>query len=272
MLKSAPALALSFALLPLAAGTASADPRPPARGGASDARPSAPPPATVERGKPAEETIDQILARGQQAPPPSVDQPTEKAPPPPVEDKGNKAAASDKAANAVVAATRAPARPAKADEPPAPITDDNDTTAEAVRPKALEAVAPATRPRAMGAYELGALDCRMLDGAGIERILPKKMIAGEEPDLLCRVLVTQPATVAMAAHTLTLTVSVGGKATYQQARTIRMSSVGRRSVVFVVPADRISSEDAATVAMRAVLSAPAKPPTREVKFVVEPAD
>jgi hypothetical protein len=112
----------------------------------------------------------------------------------------------------------------------------------------------------------------MLDGAGIERILPKKIIAGEEPDLLCRVLVTQPATASTATHKLTLTVTLGEQATYQQVRSVRMSAIGRRAVVFIVPADRISSEDKAQVTMRAVLSAPAKPGTREIKFTVEPAD
>src|SRR5258706_482307 len=58
----------------------------------------------------------------------------------------------------------------------------------------------------------------------------------------------------------------------QQVRSVRISSAGRRAVVFVVPADRISSEEAARVTMRAQLSGLSKPGVREVKFVVEPAD
>jgi len=45
-----------------------------------------------------------------------------------------------------------------------------------------------------------------------------------------------------------------------------------QDVPSIIPADRISSEELAKVTMRAALSAPAKPPQREVKFVVEPAD
>jgi hypothetical protein len=213
-----------------------------------------------------EETIDDILASKPDPPPPD-DKPPEDAKPPEVKPADTKAAA--KPADKVAAATKAPAKP---EEPPPPPTDDNDTTAEAARPVALEAVKPTSVPRKPGAYELGALDCRMLDGAGIERVLPKKITAGEEPDLLCRVLVTQPPTVATAVHELTLTVAVGSKITYQQIRTVRVSAIGRRSMVFIVPADRISSEDAAKVTMKVVLSAPAKPPAHEIKFVVEPAD
>src|SRR5436189_271540 len=92
-----------------------------------------------------------------------------------------------------------------------PLTDgktaaaDTDSTTEAARPTALTAVAPTSVPRRAGPYELGPLDCRVLDGAGIERLLPKKITAGEEPDILCRVLITQAATVQLAPHELTLT-------------------------------------------------------------------
>lgn len=225
----------------------------------------APPP----KGPVKEETIDDILASKPDPPPPD-DKPPEPVKPtdtkPEVKPVDTKAA---KPGDRVATATKTPAKP---EEPPPPPTDDNDTTAEAARPVALEAVKPATSPRRPGAYELGALDCRMLDGAGIERVLPKKITAGEEPDLLCRVLVTQPPTVATAVHELALTVALGNKITYQQVRTVRVSAVGRRSIVFIVPADRISSEDAAKVTMKVVLSAPAKPPAHEIKFVVEPAD
>ncbi len=128
------------------------------------------------------------------------------------------------------------------------------------------------QPRKTGAYELGPLDCRMLDGAGIERVLPKKLIVGEEPDLLCRIVVTQPATVASAPHTLTLVTKMGDQTTYQQAREVRISSVGRRALVFVIPADRISAEDGGKVTINISLSDLAKPATREVQVVMEPAD
>lgn len=250
MRRWSPALALAF----LVGGTAFADVHPGPEGAKGTPIASA---GSDTKGKPPEETIDQILERN--APPPS-DQPPEKAAPTAPAPPADKAGAPTKAA----------AKPEG--PPPAPLTDDNDTTAEAARPKALEAVKPTARPRVPGPYELGELDCRMLDGAGIERVLPKKIVAGEEPDLLCRVMVTQPATVATASHSLTLTVVVGSKPTYQQQRAVRVSSVGRRSLVFVIPADRISSEDTAKVSLRAQLSSPAKPPSRELGFVVEPAD
>jgi hypothetical protein len=78
--------------------------------------------------------------------------------------------------------------------------------------------------------------------------------------------------VAAAEHTLTLTVALGSRATYQQVRNVRIGSVGRRAIVFVVPADRISAEDPVKVTMRAVLSGPARPPMREIRFSVDPAD
>ena len=252
----------------LVGGAAGADPKPngPAPNDGRSA-PAAVSSAVENRARPADESIDQILERGA---PPSSDQPPATALP---------ARQPPHAPDAAVGVDKAPAKAPSvkpmakgAEQPAAPVTDDNDTTGEAVRPTALKAVQPIARPRLPGPYELGELDCRMLDGAGIERLLPKKIVAGEEPDLLCRVLVTQPATVAATTHALTLTVLVGSKPTYQQQRSVRISSVGRRSIVFIVPADRISSEDAAAVTLRAVLSAPAKPPNREVKFVVEPAD
>ncbi|MSP61159.1 MAG: hypothetical protein EXR72_12605 [Myxococcales bacterium] len=211
-----------------------------------------------------EETMDQIMEKA------AGDEPVKPAKVD--EAPAAKEKADDKPAAKVASAPAKVAKTPKPVEAPAPVTDDNDTTEEAVRPAALEAVRPVAQPRNPGAYEMGALDCRMLDGAGIERILPKKMMAGEEPDLLCRVIITQPATVATASHTLTLAVTVGAKATYQQVRSVRVSTIGRRSLVFIVPADRISSEDAARVTLRATLSGLAKPPMREVKFVVEPAD
>ena len=51
------------------------------------------------------------------------------------------------------------------------------------------------------------------------------------------------------------------------------SSVGRRSLVFVIPADKISSDDATQVRIQAVLSAPATPGGgRLVKFAIETLD
>src|SRR5438477_161158 len=79
--------------------------------------------------------------------------------------------------------------------------------------------------------------------------------------------VTQPPTAAAAPHQLTLTVQLanaaGVRATYQQSRNVRMSSIGRRAVLFVVPADRITTDDGAQVTLKVTLSAPAKPATRE---------
>lgn len=213
--------------------------------------------------KPGDDSIDSLLdgnAPGAAKTPPAKRGPHES---PPVE--ANPVAAP---APTAVAVQKAPAKPVEV----APVTDDNDNAGEAVRPKALEAVRPAAQPRRPGPYEMGPLDCRMLDGAGIERLLPPKFIAGEEPDLLCRIVVTQPATVTTAPHALTVTVNVGANATYQQKRNVRVSSIGRRALVFVIPADRISSEDLARVVVRADLSAPANPASRTIKFNVEPAD
>ena len=58
----------------------------------------------------------------------------------------------------------------------------------------------------------------------------------------------------------------------QQSRNVRMSSIGRRAVLFVVPADRITTDDGAQVTLKVTLSAPAKPATREVKISVESED
>ena len=212
-----------------------------------------------------EETIDSILEnanaapadKGKAAPPAGPrDQP---APAPPSDTPGDEAAPVP---------TKKPPKPVEV----APPTDDNDGTQEAARPKALEAVQPVAQPRRPGPYELGALDSGILDGAGIERLMPAKITAGEEPDLLCRIVVTQPATIATSPHLLTVTVNVGATATYQQKRSVRVSSVGRRAIVFVIPSDRISSEEAARVTIRADLSAPANPASRTLKFAVEPAD
>lgn len=268
-------VALAFGLLaaPAVAGADNKKPSSDGKPSAADGRAGGAPAADKRGGDadkkaPApkrEETIEEIMERATQ-PEAEPEAKPEQTSPKAADPKAT--APADKAA--VKPAT--PAAPARPAEPQAPPTDDNDSTAEAARPAALTAVAPATSPRRPGPYELGALDCRVLDGAGIERILPKKITTGEEPDILCRVLVTQPATVQLAPHELTLTVMLGNKATYQQVRTVRMSSVGRRALVFLVPADRISSEDAARVTMRATLSGPANPPSREVKFNVEPAD
>lgn len=153
------------------------------------------------------------------------------------------------------------------------VTDDNDATPEAPPPTALAPVkAEIGMQRTVGPYELGPLDCRVLDGAGIERILPTALTAGEEPDLICRVLVTQPPNVVPATHHLSLHVFLGGRIVYQQKRNVRMSSLGRRSLVFVVPADRFTSFESTRVVIRATLSMPAKPATREVRFALETLD
>ena len=219
-----------------------------------------------EKPKEKKETLEQLL---QEAPPPASEAHDAAATP------GQRKVASatnpaekpaDKAANPAVHV----AAPAVDTAPP---TDDNDGTTEAARPAALQAVKSKGEPRHRGPFELGPLDCRVLDGAGIERMLPKKVVAGEEPDLLCRVVVTQPPTVMSESHQVTLTVNVGPKETFRQVRKVRMSSIGRRALVFVIPADKVASYDAAEVRLLASLSPPALPGGgREVKFVVEPEE
>lgn len=158
-------------------------------------------------------------------------------------------------------------------EAPVPTgTEDNDDAAEAAKVTKLEAVKQAAK-RHIGPYELGNLDCRTLDGAGIERVLKSEIVAGEEPDVLCRIIVTQPGDIASAEHSLTLSVLVGGKETWRQQRKVRMSSIGRRAMVFVIPMDKIASDDETTVTFSAVLSPPATPGAgRQVKIKVRPLD
>lgn len=177
----------------------------------------------------------------------------------------------------VAAAARAPSKPAApatpAGPPPPPPTDDNDGTGEAPAPGQLTAVAPSSTPRRRGNYQLGPLDCRVLDGAGIERLLPKKVVAGEEPDVLCRIVVTQPGDVLSEEHNVSLAVLVGGKQTHKETRKVRISSIGRRAMVFVIPAERIASEETALVTLQALLSQPATPAAgQSVKFTVETED
>ena len=158
------------------------------------------------------------------------------------------------------------------DAPPPTGTDDNDASPEAAKVAKLEAVKQ-EKQKHRGPYQLGQLDCRTLDGAGIERVLPGQIVAGEEPDILCRVVVTQPGDIVSEEHSLTLSVLVGGKETWKQTRKVRMSNIGRRSLVFVIPMDKISSDDPTTVTMSAVLSPPADPGAgRVVKFKVEALD
>jgi hypothetical protein len=157
--------------------------------------------------------------------------------------------------------------------PPPTGTDDNDATSEAARPEQLQAVQSNGAVRRHGPYELGRLDCRILDGAGIERLLPRKIVAGEEPDILCRIIVTQPADVASEEHTLSMAVSVGSKETFRQVRKVRISNVGRRAMVFIIPSDKIASDDTTKVKVSAQLSAPAMPGTGQAaEFTVETQD
>ena len=237
----------------------------------------APPGPSAGKGKAAKgETRDEILQEAAAA----GERPSEAGKPADAVASGNQVGGAAPAKGAEAASPRAGGKGekhagpgAKATTPSAPPTDDNDATGEATRPKALVAVAGTDKPRVRGPYELGPLDCRVLDGAGIERILPSRIVAGEEPDLLCRTVVTQPPTVATQAHELTLSVYVGQRETFHQTRNVRMSSIGRRALVFVVPADRIATYDPATVKIQALLSAPADPPTgRHVKFTVESED
>ena len=163
----------------------------------------------------------------------------------------------------------APARPAP---PPERVTDDNDVTEAAPPPPVLRQVPGANLARRPGPYDLGELDCRVLDGAGVERLLPKKMVSSEEADVLCRVIVTQPQGVAAAQHTLTLSVLAADKVVYSQVRPVRIGSVGRRAIVFVVPADRFASDDNVRITVRVELSAPARPAVRDAKFSIETLD
>src|SRR5579871_434709 len=227
--------ALAFSLLAVSTA-ARADGKKPADAPAATGKPAA---ATVDKapdkkpdgkkdGKPADE-LDSIMEKATETdPPPDAKPETKPEAKTDAKPETKPAAKPDAKPDKVVA--NKDAGKAKPSQPPPPPTDDNDATTEAARPTVLAAIAPASAPRRPGPYELGALDCRVLDGAGIERLLPKKMTTGEEPDLLCRILITQPATVSLAPHELTLTVTVGNRATYQQVRPVRMSSVGRRAL------------------------------------------
>ena len=203
-------------------------------------------------GKPPAESVEDVMEQAASA----GNRPEETTPPPKAEEKKPE---EKKPAAAKTPAPPHAAQPAQPQQPGPPPTDDNDASAEAAAPTALVAVQQTGETRRRGPYELGKLDCRILDGAGIERLLPSKIVAGEEPDILCRIVVTQPANVATLPHTLTLTVTVGANETFRQVRKVRISSVGRRAMVFVVPSDKISSDDPAQVKLHALLSSPASP-------------
>ena len=271
----------SLLVLSLHATSAFADAKAPTKVAAAPGKTAAAPPKK-------EENLDEILQQAASAGEPAVEKQPEPAKVDPAKVDPAKAGTAKAPADAAkagaakpqekvdekkAAAATATAKDAKPAEPAAPLTDDNDTSAEAAKPAVLAAVQQTGETRRRGPYDLGPLDCRVLDGAGIERLLPPRIVAGEEPDILCRVVVTQPANVLTTEHDVTLSVTVGPKETFRQTRRVRIGSVGRRAMVFVIPADKISSDDAAQVKLHALLSAPATPGGgREVKFTVETED
>lgn len=124
-----------------------------------------------------------------------------------------------------------------------------------------EAVGPAP-------YELTALDCGELNSEAGLLPLRASHTAGDDRDLLCKVTVTLPkgGKGAAKAHSVTFTVSQGKKTSHQEVRDARVLSAGARTILFVVPAERLPGENG-KVRIRAELSRPAvKPGFKEVTY------
>lgn len=123
-------------------------------------------------------------------------------------------------------------------------------------------------------YDLVSIECGELDAeAGLLPLRPSHT-AGEDLDLLCKVKVSLPKTAkgTPKTHTINFTVGVGKKTTYQQSRDTRLLAPGARTILFVVPAEKLPTESG-KVTVRAELSKPAsKPSSREVTFDLNAED
>jgi hypothetical protein len=123
-------------------------------------------------------------------------------------------------------------------------------------------------------YDLVSMECGELDNeAGLLPLRPSHT-AGEDLDLLCKVRVQLPATAkgAPKAHTVTFSVFQNKKTTYQQVRDVRLLSPGARTILFVVPAEKLPTEGG-KVRVRAELSKPAsKPGFKEITYELNAED
>ena len=123
-------------------------------------------------------------------------------------------------------------------------------------------------------YDLASMECGELDSdAGLLPLRPSHT-AGEDLDLLCKIKVSLPdkAKGQPKGHTVNFTVFQGKKTTYQQSRDARLLAPGERTILFVVPSERLPTEGG-KVTVRAELSKPAsKPNVREVTFDLNAED
>lgn len=123
-------------------------------------------------------------------------------------------------------------------------------------------------------YDLVSIECGELDNQGGLLELRKTHTAGEDLDLLCKVKVQLPAATkgTPKAHTVTFSVFQAKKTTYQQVRDVRLLSPGARTILFVVPAEKLPTEGG-VVKVRAELSRPAtKPNVREISYELNAED
>lgn len=117
-------------------------------------------------------------------------------------------------------------------------------------------------------YELATLDCGELNSEAGLLPLRASHTAGDDRDLLCKVTVTLPKGQkgTPKAHTVTFSVSQGKKTSHQEVRDARVLSPGSRTILFVIPAERLPGENG-KVRIRAELSRPAvKPGFKELTY------
>lgn len=123
-------------------------------------------------------------------------------------------------------------------------------------------------------YDLKSMDCGELDSESGLRTIRPSHIAGEDLDILCKVTValSPQSKGSPKAHTVKLTVTHGGKTTYDQVRDARVLNPGSRVILFVIPAEKLPTE-AGKVVIKAELSRPAnKPGTAEVSYSLTSED
>jgi hypothetical protein len=123
-------------------------------------------------------------------------------------------------------------------------------------------------------YDLKSMECGELDNESGLRTLRPSHIAGEDLDILCKVTValSPQSKGSPKAHTVKLTVTHGGKNTFEQVRDARVLNPGSRVILFVIPAEKLPTE-AGKVAIRAELSRPAnKPGSAEVSYSLTSED
>lgn len=123
-------------------------------------------------------------------------------------------------------------------------------------------------------YDLSAMDCGELDKESGLRPLRPSHTAGDDLDILCKVTVGLSDKIkgSPKAHTVKLTVSSGGKTSFEQVRDARVLNPSNRVVLFVIPAEKLPTE-AGKVVIRAELSKPAnKPGLKEVSFALVSED